>query len=180
MTWAQLRSLPTAPGPLLAIVARLAAGVNPKYQHSLAFGEFEVIGQLLFENPIPPAIQAALYRAAAGLPGIKITDTTDLVGRPAVEVYMEPGPDDPPGVGHALYFSPVTFQELGWATISAVSVSCPVLASSAVLATGYVSSDTQVPPSTPTGLEPAYYSNSAPGCPTFVVQAGTGLPSQPG
>lgn len=167
MTWAQLRSLPTAPGPLLAIVAKLAVDFNPKYPDSLTFGEFEVIGQLLFENPIPPAVQAALYRVAARLPGIKVTDTTDLVGRPAVEVYMEPTPDDPPGAGHALYFSPVTFRQLGSATISAVNVSCPVLASSAVLATGYVSSDTHVPPGTPTRLEPAYYSNSAPGCPTL-------------
>jgi hypothetical protein len=172
MTWAQLRSLPTAPGPLLAIVAKLAADLNPKYPDSLAFGEFEVIGQLLFENPIPPTVQAALYRVAAGLPGIKVTDTTDLVGRPAVEVYMEPGPDDPPGVGHALYFSPVTFQQLGWATINAVNVSCPVLASSAVLATGYVSSDTKLPAGTPTKLEPAYYSNSSPGCPTLARSRG--------
>jgi hypothetical protein len=170
MTWAQLRSLPTAPGPLLAAVARLADGFNPKYPDSVAFGEFEVIGQLLFENPIPPDVQAALYRVAAELPGIKVTDTTDLVGRPAVEVYMEPGPGDPPAVGHALYFSPSTFQQLGWATISPVNVSCPVLASSAVLATGYVSSDTQLPPATPTRLEPAYYSNSAPGCPAPEIQ----------
>jgi hypothetical protein len=177
MSWAQLRSLPTAPGPLLAIVARLAADINPKYPDSLAFGEFEVIQQLLFENPVPPGVQAALYQLAAGLPGISVTDTTDLVGRPAVEVYMEPGPDDPPAVGQALYFSPVTFQQLGWATISAVSVSCPVLASSAVLASGYVSSDTQLPPGTPAQLEPAHYSNSAPGCPTFVPRAGSLLPT---
>jgi hypothetical protein len=111
---------------------------------------------------------------AAGLPGIRVTDTTDLVGRPAIEVYMEPGPDDPPAAGHALYFSPVTFQQVGWATISAVNVSCPVLASYAVLATGYVSSDTRVPADTPTQLEPAHYSNSAPGCPTLVVRTPTG------
>jgi hypothetical protein len=179
MTWAQLRSLPTAPGPLLAIVAKLAVGINPKYPTSSAFGEFEVIGQLLFENPIPPAVQAALYQVAARLPGIKIADTADLVGRPAVEVYMEPGPDDPPAVGHALYFSPVTFQLLDEATINAADVSCPVLYSSAILATGYVSSDTQLPAGTPTRLEPAYYSNSAPGCPTLGVRAAPGL-GQPG
>lgn len=169
LTWAQLRALPAAQAPLLAIVARLAVGLNPKYPNSSAFSEFEIIGQLLFESPISPAVQAALYRVAAGLPGIKVTDTTDLVGRPAVEVYVEPGPDDPPAVGQALYFSPVTFQLLGEATISAANVSCPVLASSAILATGYVSSDTQLPTGTPTRLEPAYYSNSAPGCPTLVV-----------
>jgi hypothetical protein len=168
LNWAQLRALPTAQAPLLATVAQLAVGLNPKYPDSTAFSEFEIIGQLLFESPIPPAVQAALYQVAAGLPGIEVTDTTDLVGRPAVEVYLEPGPDDPPAAGHALYFSPVTFQLLGEATIDAANVSCPVLSSSAILATGYVSSDTQLPAGTPTKPEPAYYSNSGPGCPALV------------
>lgn len=182
LTWAQLRALPTAQAPLLAIVARLAVGLNPKYPNSSAFSEFETIGQLLYESPIPPAVQAALYQVAAGLPGIKVTDTTDLVGRPADEVYMEPGPDDPPAVGHALYFNPVTFQLLDEATINAANVSCPVLASSAILDTGYVSSDTQLPAGTPTMLEPAYYSNSAPGCPTLVVGVSPWMarPGKPG
>jgi len=181
LTWAQLRALPTAQAPLLAIVARLAVGLNPKYPNSSAFSEFEIIGQLVFESPISPAVQAALYQVAAGLPGIRVTDTTDLVGRPAVEVYMEPGPDDPPAVGHALYFSPVTFQLLGEATINAANLSCPVLSSSAILATGYVSSHTQLPAGTPTKLKPAYYSNNAPGCPTLVqVPAGIVTPRQLG
>jgi hypothetical protein len=181
LTWAQLRALPTAQAPLLAIVAQLAVDFNPKYPNSTAFSEFEIIGQLLFESPISPAVQAALYQVAAGLPGIRVTDTTDLVGRPAVEVYMEPGPDDPPAVARALYFSPVTFQLLDEATISATKLSCPVLSSSAILATGYVSSDTQLPAGTPTRLEPAYYSNSAPGCPSLgQVPAGIVTPRQLG
>jgi hypothetical protein len=172
MTWVQLRSLPTAPGPLLAIVARNAVAF-PKSPNSTASGEFEFIQELLLENPIPPAVQAALYRAAAGLPGIKAVDTTDLVGRPAVEVYVEPGPNAP-AVGQALYFSPVTFQLLGEAILSdAANLNCPVDGSSAILATGYVSSDTQLPAGTPTKLEPAYYSNSAPGCPGTLL---TGTP----
>jgi hypothetical protein len=88
---------------------------------------------------------------------------------------------DPPAVGHALYFSPVTFQLLGEATINAANVSCPVPSSSAILATGYVSSDTQLPAGTPVKLEPACYSNSAPGCPTLVqVPAGIVTPRQLG
>jgi hypothetical protein len=172
MTWAQLRSLPTAPGPLLAIVAQNAVAF-PKSPDSTASGEFEFIQELLLENPIPPAVQAALYRVAAGLPGIKAVDTTDLVGRPAIEVYVEPGPDAP-AVGQALYFSPVTFQLLGEAVLSdAANLSCPVDGSTAILATGYVSSDTQLPAGTPTKLKPAYYSNSAPGCPGTLL---TGTP----
>lgn len=167
MTWAQLKSLPTAPGPLLAVVARNAVAF-PKSQNSAVSGEFEFIQELLLDNPIPPAVQAALYRVAAGLPGIKAVDTTDLVGRPAVEVYVGPGRDNAPAAGQALYFSPVTFQLLGEAVMSdAANVGCPVGWSSAILASGYVSSDTRRPAGTPTSLEPAYYSNSAPGCPTL-------------
>ena len=84
-------------------------------------------------------------------------------------------------MGHALYFSPVTFQLLGEATINAANVRCPVLSSCAILATGYVSSDTQLPAGRPTKLEPAYYSNSAPGCPTLAqVPAGIVTPRQLG
>jgi len=181
LTWAQLQALPTGQAKLLGIVARLAMGLNPKYPNSSAFSEFEIIGQLLIDGPISPSVQAALYQAAAGLPGIKVIDTTDLVGRSAVELYMEPGPDDPPTVGHALYFSPDTFQLLGEATISAASVSCPVLWSSAIVATGYVSSDTQLPTGTPTKLERAYYSNSEPGCSSLVqIPAAIGLSRQLG
>jgi hypothetical protein len=88
-------------------------------------------------------------------------------------VYVEPGPNAP-AVGQALYFSPVTFQLLGEARLSdAANLSCPVGWSSAILASGYVSSDTQLPAGTPTKLEPAHYSNSAPGCPTTLL---TGTP----
>jgi len=86
---------------------------------------------------------------------------------------VEPGPDAP-AVGQALYFSPDTFQLLGEAILSdAANLNCPVAGASAILATGYVSSDTQLPAGTPTKLEPAYYSNSAPGCPTTLL---TGTP----
>jgi hypothetical protein len=168
MTWAQLRALPTAPGPLLAIVARNAVPF-PKSPNSEASGEFEFIQELLLGNPIPPAVQAALYRVAAGLPGIKAVDTADLVGRPAVEVYVQPGPDAP-AVGQALYFSPATFQLLGEAILSdPANLNCPVDGSSAILAAGYVNSDTQLPAGTPTKLEPAHYTNSAPGCRTLLT-----------
>jgi hypothetical protein len=163
MTWAQMQALPTAQAQLLAIVARLAPAnyPEPAMQDPLTIEEFGYIGQLLWGNPIPPAVQAALYRVAAGLPGIKVIDTTDLVGRPAVEVYLW---------DRAMLFSPVTFQLLGEATIDPANVSCPVGGSGAILATGYVGSDTQLPAGTPTKLEPAYYSNSAPGCPTLLTR----------
>jgi hypothetical protein len=162
MTWAQMQALPAAQPRLLTIVARLAAEnyPEPAMRDPLTIEEFGYIGQLLWGNPIPPAVQAALYRVAAGLPGIKVIDTTDLVGRPAVEVYLW---------DRAMLFSPVTFQLLGEATIDPANVSCPVGGAGAILATGYVGSDTQLPAGTPAKLEPAHYSNSAPGCPTLLT-----------
>jgi hypothetical protein len=162
LTWAQMQALPTAQAKLLAIVARLAPEnyPEPAMHDPLTIEEFGYIGQLLWGNPIPPAVQAALYRVAAKLPGIKVIDTTDLVGRPAIEVYLW---------DRAMLFSPVSFQLLGEATIDPANVSCPVEGSGAILATGYVGSDTQLPAGTPTKLEPAYYSNSAPGCPRLLA-----------
>jgi hypothetical protein len=71
----------------------------------------------------------------------------------------------------AMLFSPVTFQLLGEATIDPENISCPEVGS-AILATGYVGSDTQLPAGTPAKLklEPAYYSNNAPGCPTLLTR----------
>jgi hypothetical protein len=162
MTWAQMQALPTAQAQLLAIVARLAPEnfPEPAMQDPLTIEEFGYIGQLLWGNPIPPAVQAALYRVAAGLPGIKVIDTTDLVGRPAVEVYLW---------DQAMLFSPATFQLLGEATIDPANVTCPEVGG-AILKTGYVGSDTQLPAGTPTRLERAYYINSAPGCPTLLTR----------
>ena len=178
MTWAQVRDLPTAPGPLLAIVATQAAG-HPKHPSADAFSEFDTITSLLFESPTSPAVAAALYRLAAALPGIKVVDTTDLVGRSAIEVYLEPGPQDPPGWGQALFFSPVTDALLGWAQISTAGPQCPVYSSYAILATGYVSSTHQRPRGTPSALEPAYFTNRMPGCPSIATRQPASAPGGP-
>ena len=167
MTWAQVRDLPTAPGPLLAIVATQSEGLHSKVPSGDAFSEFGTISDLLFESPVSPAVVAALYRLAAALPGIKVVDTTDLVGRPAIEVYMEPGPKDPKGWGQALFFNPVTDALLGWAQISTAGPECPVYSFYAILATGYVGSAYKRQAGTPSTLEPAYFTNSMQGCPSI-------------
>lgn len=62
---------------------------------------FTQVGDLLRETNAPPALRAALYRAAAGLPGVKSLGTVhDELGRGAVALAI-----DTHGVRHELLFS---------------------------------------------------------------------------
>jgi hypothetical protein len=65
---------------------------------------FTQVGDLLRETDAPPALRAALYRAAAGLPGVKSLGTvTDRLGRRGVGLAF-----DSHGTRHELIFSPTT------------------------------------------------------------------------
>ncbi len=62
---------------------------------------FTQVGDLLRETDAPPALRAALYRAAAGLPGVRSLGTVhDELGRSAVALAI-----DTHGVRHELLFS---------------------------------------------------------------------------
>jgi hypothetical protein len=65
---------------------------------------FTQVGDLLRETDAPPALRAALYRAAAGLPGVKSLGTvTDKLGRQGVGLAF-----DSHGTRHELIFSAAT------------------------------------------------------------------------
>jgi hypothetical protein len=65
---------------------------------------FTQVGDLLRETDAPPALRAALYRAAAGLPGVKALGTvTDKLGRRGIGLAF-----DKDGVRHELIFSDKT------------------------------------------------------------------------
>jgi hypothetical protein len=160
ITWAQLRSLPTAPGPLLADIAR----VSRDNGQPLVQAEFSNIVGLLFESPTPPALRSALYLAAARLPGVTLVPAAhDLLGRAAAEVYVPPG--YPGNDGDALFFDPSTSAVLGTATLVGTMVQCPPAWEAAVLASGYVNSKYQLPPGAPRSLRPVTWPRSASGCP---------------
>lgn len=184
LTWAQVQHMPTSPGPLRAAIAKLSYGLYPKdHAHgSLARAEFSTISDLLYEAPAPPSLRAALYRLAATLPGIRLVKgAEDLVGRPANEVYM---PGGPPSFnnGKAIFFDVSTSKVLGEAVFLGTNPACPPMWSTAVLATGYVNSTTDLPPGTPAALKPASFAKNVPGCPTPSALgggAGTGQTPQP-
>ncbi|MFF5228566.1 CU044_5270 family protein [Dactylosporangium sp. NPDC000521] len=80
---AQIVDLPADPDELLAKLYRERAGQgnNPQAE------AFTAIGDVLHESLVPPQIRAALYRAAAKIPGVEVVrGVTDAAGRPGIAV----------------------------------------------------------------------------------------------
>jgi hypothetical protein len=82
-TYRFLQSLPTSPHALLNMIyaATKGAGQSPDQE------AFTTIGDMLREAVAPPDISAALYRAAALIPGVRVVPhATDILGRPGLGV----------------------------------------------------------------------------------------------
>lgn len=89
-TYRYLEALPTEPDALLARIRRES---DPQYGPAVDStvgadqGAFVTIGELLRSGSAPPATAAALYRAAALIPGvITVPDAVDATGRRGVAV----------------------------------------------------------------------------------------------
>ncbi|MEU1285725.1 CU044_5270 family protein [Kitasatospora sp. NPDC005856] len=82
-SYAYVAALPTDPDALLARIHADTAGLGPGPDEEA----FRTIGDLLREQIAPPAVSAALYRAAGKIPGVTVIDeVTDAAGRPGVAV----------------------------------------------------------------------------------------------
>jgi hypothetical protein len=87
-TYAWLRSLPARPHALLRMLRALTSGYPANEQDGQMF---DAIGSLLGESIVPPRTSAALYRAAAMIPGVTVvTGAADAIGRPGVAVSFTP------------------------------------------------------------------------------------------
>ncbi|MFG2909230.1 CU044_5270 family protein [Kitasatospora sp. NPDC048286] len=87
-SYAYVAALPTDPDALLAKIQADTAGHGPGPDEEA----FRTIGDLLREQIAPPAVSAALYRAAAKIPGVTVIDeVTDSAGRPGVAVARRDG-----------------------------------------------------------------------------------------
>jgi hypothetical protein len=108
----QLLALPTGVDALWKVIQHEAGKGSPAWQrHEM----FTVIGDLLRENPVPPAVRAALYRVAARIPGIQLLGLThDALGRPALAVALNDVFD---GQRDELLFDPRTAGLLGEAYV---------------------------------------------------------------
>lgn len=120
-SFAYVRRLPTDPQALLArLYATFSAGGERPYgrvrlpreeQHRAVFG---LAADLLRDNLVPPAVQAAIYRALPRIPGVQLQrDAVDAAGRHGVAFARV---DD----GHIraeIILDPRTYQYLGWRQI---------------------------------------------------------------
>jgi hypothetical protein len=83
-TYRFLQSLPTDPRVLLTRIEMDMAGQQPVPDEA-----FTTIGDLLNEAIAPPRVSAALYRAAALIPGVTVVpNATDAIGRHGIAVAM--------------------------------------------------------------------------------------------
>lgn len=81
--YAYLQSLPTNPRQLLDLIEQQTPADSPDKRD----GALEVIEQLLATTILPPQTAAALYRAAALIPGMTIIpDVTDAAGRHGIGI----------------------------------------------------------------------------------------------
>lgn len=98
--------LPTDPDALLRHVREVTKGrgTSPEYE------VFDYIGEALHESVLPPAVTAALYRAAAKIPGVTVVrDSVDAAGRRGIAVAME----DPFDTRTEWIFDPSSYEYLG-------------------------------------------------------------------
>ncbi|WP_027342469.1 CU044_5270 family protein [Hamadaea tsunoensis] len=109
--WRRLAALPTEPEPMLA-----ALSDQPDLSTDPALTPdqraFANAGELLWNSPLgtPPEIGAALYRALAMLPGIRLDEAADVVGEPAVGLSLPGTPE--------ILFDPATYRFLGERVVS--------------------------------------------------------------
>jgi len=84
-TYRLLQSLPTNPRSLLNLIYAKTRGGGAATGHDQE--AFITIGDLLRESIPPPEVSAALYRAAALIPGVTVVrDAADAIGRHGVAV----------------------------------------------------------------------------------------------
>jgi len=133
-TYRFLQSLPTDPHALLSLIEREMQGQLPRPEEA-----FTTIGDLLREAIAPARVSAALYRAAALIPGVTmVANATDAIGRHGVAVAMTSQ-----GVRSEWIFSKQTLQYLGERDINIADGATNGVA--AVLQRAFVNHAGQVP-----------------------------------
>ncbi|MCC3768002.1 CU044_5270 family protein [Streptomyces sp. UNOC14_S4] len=86
-TYAWLASLPTDPG---ALYERIRKETRPVRGQDFDQTVFDTFGTLLGRGVMPPATEAALYKAAAKIPGVvQLPDAADADGRHGVAIARE-------------------------------------------------------------------------------------------
>jgi hypothetical protein len=102
-TYRFLQQLPTDPKALLSFIYAKTSGEGKSQGRD---GEaFITIGDMMREMIVPPKTAAALYRAAALIPGVQLVQhATNALGRPGIAVSFR---------GQEWIFDPTTYQFIG-------------------------------------------------------------------
>ena len=129
-----LQSLPTDPHTLLNLIYQDTAGAGQSPDQEA----FTTIGDLLRESIAPPEVSAALFRAAALIPGVTVvTNAVDAAGRPGIAVSFTAS-----GEQSEWIFDRQTFQMLGELDF----VQGTLTGKSAIITRAFVDRPGQVPP----------------------------------
>ncbi|GHH85999.1 hypothetical protein GCM10018793_56330 [Streptomyces sulfonofaciens] len=87
-TYKWLATLPTDPGVLLTLLYKETGTADARESKNQAV--FHEVGDLLGETIMPPRTAAALYRAAARIPGVReVPDAVDAAGRHGIGITRE-------------------------------------------------------------------------------------------
>ncbi|MEV5749948.1 CU044_5270 family protein [Actinoallomurus sp. NPDC052308] len=109
--YAYLRSLPTDPKALLALVYRQSA----QFPLGRDAAAFTMIEDLMRRSVLPPRLRAALYGALAAIPGVRFAkDVTDTAGRHGVALYRI----DEGYLRTDVIVDPTTYAYLGYRSIT--------------------------------------------------------------
>jgi len=137
-TYRLLQTLPTDPQALLAMIYQVERGHGPTPDQEA----FVTIGDLLRDKIVPPRVAAALYRAAALIPGVTLVpNATDAIGRHGVAVAQTAD-----GIRNELIFSKTSLRLIGERTILAsAGISTDA---TAIVSRAFVDHLGQLPPST--------------------------------
>src|SRR5262245_28612477 len=129
-----LQALPTDPHALLDVIYKQTAGAGQSPDQEA----FTTIGDLLRESIAPPQVSAALFRAAALIPGVTVVaNAVDAVGRPGIAVSFTSN-----GEQSEWIFDKQTLQMRGELDF----VDGTLTATSAIITRAFVDHPGQVPP----------------------------------
>jgi hypothetical protein len=163
----QVQQLPDSPVPLLADLAKMTRGIPGP----TTFVEFWAVCIILAYFPASPALRAALYRAAATLPGLRLaTRARDPLGRVGAEVYGLSGTTGQLVSSEIAFFDPssgalLDYEEYRVGKAPAKPQCNSLSIQIALLASGYVGSRSQLPPGAPLSPKPVAQA-AVRGCPS--------------
>lgn len=141
-TYEELKKLPTDPDALLAWARENSGSGGSKDRRT-----FDKLGDLIQESLLPPNLAAAVYQAAAKIPGVELGgQAQDAAGRTGLVVsYL----DEDAGLRKQWIFDPQTLEYLGKRTVlagsSRMGADGALVETKAVLERGVVDGVGQVP-----------------------------------